>query len=111
EMLDPQTRTARLRCSIPNPDHRLEPGMFGTVRVAVAPMLALAIPREAVLHLGGQPLVFLDEGPTKDGRTRFERQPIVVDESGTLPFVPVKHGLDRGQKIVAKGIEALSSRL
>jgi cobalt-zinc-cadmium efflux system membrane fusion protein len=111
DMLDPQTRTARLRCTIANPDHRLEPEMYGTVRVAVAPVLALAIPREAILHLAGQALVFVDKGSAPEGRMRFERLPVVVDESGDAPFVPVQHGLDRGDHVVATGAEMLSSRL
>ncbi len=110
-MLDPQTRTARLRCTIQNADHRLEPEMYGTVRVAVAPVQALAVPREAVMHLAGQALVFVERGPSPDGRTRYERLPLVVDESGDLPFVPVQHGLEPGEKVVAKGAEGLSLRL
>jgi cobalt-zinc-cadmium efflux system membrane fusion protein len=111
EMLDPQTRTARLRCTIANPDRLLEPEMYGTVRVAVAPVQALAIPREAILHLAGQALVFVERGPAPDGRTRFERMPVVVDESGDARFVPVEHGLEPGEKVVVKGADALSSRL
>jgi cobalt-zinc-cadmium efflux system membrane fusion protein len=111
DMLDPQTRTAKLRCTIQNPDHQLEPEMYGTVRVAVAPVQALAVPREAILHLAGQALVFVERGDAPDGRTRFERLPVLVDESGDKPFVPVEHGLERGEKVVAKGAEALSSRL
>jgi cobalt-zinc-cadmium efflux system membrane fusion protein len=110
-MLDPQTRTARLRCTIQNPAHRLEPEMYGVVRVAVAPVQALAIPREAVLHLAGQAFVFVEQGPAPEGRVRFERLPLVVDESGDAPFVPVEHGLDRGNLVVVKGTEALSTRL
>jgi cobalt-zinc-cadmium efflux system membrane fusion protein len=110
-MLDPQTRTARLRCSIHNPDHQLEPEMYGTVRVAVAPVQALAVPRGAILHLAGQALVFVERGMAPDGRMRFERLPLVVDESGDMPFVPVEHGLERGDKVVATGAEVLSSRL
>jgi cobalt-zinc-cadmium efflux system membrane fusion protein len=110
-MLDPQTRTARLRCTIKNPSHLLEPEMLGTVRVSVAPLQALAVPRGAILHLAGQSLVFVDQGPAPDGRTRFERLPIVADESGDAPFVPVEHGLESGQKVVAKGANGLSMRL
>jgi hypothetical protein len=85
--------------------------MYGTVRVAVAPIQALAVPRGAILHLAGQALVFVERGMAPDGRTRFERLPIMVDESGDMPFVPVEHGLERGDKVVATGGEALSSRL
>lgn len=111
DMLDPQTRTARLRCTIPNPDHTLEPEMYGTVRVHVAPVETLAIPRKAILHLGGQQLVFVDRGVSPDGRTRFERLPVTVDESGDNPYVAVQHGLERGDRIAAQGTEALSTKL
>ncbi len=111
DMLDPQTRTARLRCTIQNPAHSLEPEMLGTVRVTVAPIQALAVPRAAILHLAGQSMVFVDQGPAPDGRTRFERLPILADESGVTPFVPVEHGLDAGQKVVATGAAALSNKL
>jgi cobalt-zinc-cadmium efflux system membrane fusion protein len=111
DMLDAQTRTARLRCTIANPDHTLEPEMYGTVRVSVAPIQALAVPRSAILHLAGQSLVFVERGPALDGRIRYERLPVVVDESAEGPFVPVEHGLDRGEKVVAQGADALSTRL
>jgi len=111
DVLDPQTRTARLRCTIPNPAHRLEPEMYGAVRVSVAPIRALAVPRTAIMHLAEQSLVFVERGTTPDARTRYERLPVVVDESGDSPFVPVEHGLDRGDRVVAKGADALSTRL
>jgi cobalt-zinc-cadmium efflux system membrane fusion protein len=110
-MLDPQTRTARLRCTIPNPAHRLEPEMYGTVRVSVAPTQALALPRTSILNLAGQALVFVEKGLAPDGRTRFERLPIVVDQGGDAPFVPVEHGLELGDRVVEKGGDVLSSRL
>jgi cobalt-zinc-cadmium efflux system membrane fusion protein len=111
DMLDPQTRTARLRCTILNPAHRLEPEMYGTVRVSVAPIQALAVPRGAIMHLADQSLVFVERGPAPDGRTRYERLPVVVDESGAAPFVPVEHGLEQGDRVVAIGADALSTRL
>jgi len=110
-MLDPQTRTARLRCTIPNPQGALKPEMYGTVRVSVAPRQALAVPRGAILHLGGQQLVFLDRGNAPDGRRRYERLPIIADETGNNPYVPVEHGLDPGDEVVTKGAEVLSGKV
>jgi membrane fusion protein, heavy metal efflux system len=110
-MLDPQTRTTRLRCTIANPEHKLKPEMFATVSVHVTPIQALAIPRKAILHLGDHQLVFLDRGPSPDGRTRFERLPIVADETGESPYVPVSHGVQEGEKLVVRGAELLSGRL
>jgi cobalt-zinc-cadmium efflux system membrane fusion protein len=111
DVLDPQTRTARLRCSIANADALLKPEMYGTVRVSVAPGSALAIARSAILHLADLTFVFVDRGPTADGREKFERLPIVADESGPGLWVPVAHGLDRGERVVVQGAQALSARL
>jgi cobalt-zinc-cadmium efflux system membrane fusion protein len=111
DMLDPVTRTARLRCTIPNPAGVLKPEMYGVVRVSVAPMRALAVARTAILHLGGQALVFVDRGAAPDGRQRFERLPVIADEGEPGPFVPVTHGLEHGQSVVVKGADALSARL
>jgi cobalt-zinc-cadmium efflux system membrane fusion protein len=111
DALDPQTRTARLRCTLQNPDGLLKPEMYATVRVSVAPVQALAVPRSSLMHLGGQALVFVDRGRAEDGRERFERMPVVTDESGSGEWVPVQHGLDQGDRIAVKGVDFLSSRL
>lgn len=111
DMLDPQTRTASIRCTIANPEHLLRPEMYATLRVTAAAKSALAIPRSAIVHLGGTPLVFVDRGHASDGRERFERLPVDVDETGSGPWVPVAHGVDRGDRVVVKGADALSSRL
>ncbi|HEY1691475.1 MAG TPA: efflux RND transporter periplasmic adaptor subunit [Polyangiaceae bacterium] len=110
-MLDPQTRTTRLRTTIPNPEHKLEPEMYGTVRVHVAPIEALSVPKTAILRLGGQQLVFIDRGPAPDGRERFERMPITADEDRDVPFAPVMHGLEKGEKIAVEGAAALNGKL
>ena len=110
-MLDPQTRTAPLRCTIANPTHALRPEMFGTVRVHVAPVEVLAIPRKAILHLGGQQMVFVDRGIAADRRTRFARMPVAADETGDNAHVAVLHGLVRGDRVVVSGTDFLSTRL
>jgi len=110
-VLDPQTRTARLRCSIENPDGLLRPEMYGTVRVSVAPASALAVPPAAIVKLADQPFVFLDRGPAPDGREKFERTPVVADDTGATLWIPVLHGLERGDRVVVQGTTALSARL
>jgi cobalt-zinc-cadmium efflux system membrane fusion protein len=110
-MLDPQTRTTRIRSTIPNPEHKLEPEMYGTVRVHVAPIEALSVPKTAILRLGGQQLVFVDKGPAPDGRERFERLPINADEDRDEPFAPVMHGLEKGERIAVEGVAALNGKL
>jgi cobalt-zinc-cadmium efflux system membrane fusion protein len=111
QVLDPQTRTARLRCSIRNSGGLLKPEMYGTVRVSVAPLRALAIPRTAIVHLGEHAFVFVERRSTDDGRRRFERLPLTADETPPGDWVSVAHGLDRGDSVVVQGAQSLSARL
>ena len=45
-----------------------------------------------------------------DGKVRFERLPMAIDEAARRRVVAVKHGLDAGQKIVVNGAVALSQK-
>jgi membrane fusion protein, heavy metal efflux system len=101
--LDPTTRTAKMRCSIANPDRDLKPEMYATVSVSVAERKALAIPRSAMLRLGDQTVVFVQTGTAPNGLIRFERRPVAVDEDEGGDYLPVTHGLERGEKIVTSG--------
>jgi cobalt-zinc-cadmium efflux system membrane fusion protein len=109
--LDPNTRTAKVRCTIDNPDRSLKPEMYATVSVSVAERRALAIPRSAMLRLGDQTVVFVETGAAPNGLIRFERRPVAVDEDEGGDYLPVTHGLDRGQKIVTTGAILLAGML
>jgi membrane fusion protein, heavy metal efflux system len=110
-MLDPGTRTAKVRCSFANADRMLKPDMFATVTISVASRKALALPKTAILHLGDQTVVFLDHGPGPDGKHHFERLPVAVDEALGGRWLPVLHGLNPGDMIVTQGAEALQAKM
>lgn len=60
--IDPETRTAKVRVSLPNGDLRLKPGMYATLRIVGAERRGvLTVPRDAVLSTGERNLVFLRE--------------------------------------------------
>jgi len=109
--LDPQTRTAKMRCIIANPDRDLKPEMYATVSVSVAERKALAIPRSAMLRLGDQTVVFVQMGTAPNGLIRFERRPVAVDEDEGGDYLPVTHGLERGEKIVTSGAILLAGMM
>lgn len=109
--LDPNTRTAKVRCAIDNPDRDLKPEMYATVSISVAERKALAIPRSAMLRLGDQTVVFVETGAAPDGLVRFERRPVAVDEDEGGDFLPVTHGLLRGEKIVTSGAILLAGMI
>jgi cobalt-zinc-cadmium efflux system membrane fusion protein len=108
--LDPQTRTAHVRCRFANPDRLLKPEMYANVRiVANRAKTALAVPRSAVVRLGDQSVVYAQSGSTPDGRVKFERMPVSVDDTIEGAFVPVEHGLDLGAQVVTRGAQSLAS--
>ncbi|HEY2748561.1 MAG TPA: efflux RND transporter periplasmic adaptor subunit [Polyangia bacterium] len=109
--LDPNTRTAKVRCTIANPDRSLKPEMYATVSVSVAERKALAIPRSAMLRLGEQTVVFVQTGTAPNGLIRFERRPVAVDEDEGGDYLPVTHGLERGEKIVTSGAILLAGMI
>jgi|HubBroStandDraft_6_1064221.scaffolds.fasta_scaffold318336_1 cobalt-zinc-cadmium efflux system membrane fusion protein len=107
-VLDPVTRTAKVRFSFDNAGGALLPEMYGTVYIHVDQRRAVAIPRGAILRLGDTRVVFVEKGADPDGKIRFERVPVDVDEYGADQWLPVKHGLDKGMRIVTKGAVLLS---
>ena len=108
ETLDPSTRTARVRAIVPNPKRELKPEMYATVTIHVLGENALTVPRSAVLHFGETTMVFVQLPAASDGRIRFERRPVVVDEDIAGDFMPVLHGLQEGEQVVVSGAILLS---
>ena len=58
-VLNPETRTARIRVAMVNPGMRLKPGMYATIRIEGAAENAVSVPRSAVLSTGERNLVFV----------------------------------------------------
>jgi cobalt-zinc-cadmium efflux system membrane fusion protein len=110
-VLDPTTRTARVRCSFPNLDGLLKPEMYATVQISVENRKALAIPRSSLLRLGESTIVFVNVGKAPDGRERFMRMPVGVDEGEGSNWLVVQHGLEVGQKVVTNGAILLAATL
>jgi len=110
-VLDPQTRTARVRCTFENADRALLPEMYATVEITVDEHKALAVPHSAIVRLGEQTVVFVEKGTAPDGRVRYVRTPISADEQEGAQIVPVAHGLEKGMRVVTEGAVLLSGNL
>ncbi len=105
-VLDPDTRTARVRCEVPNRDARLKVQMFASIALPVSmPRDALVIPSRAVQEIDGVATVFVrvDEG-------KFQVRPVRVG-AGIGDVVEVIEGLARGERVVTDGALMLKSRL
>jgi membrane fusion protein, heavy metal efflux system len=102
--LDPTMRTATVRCTLENVDGILKSQMYATVAIETEGRKTLAVPRDAVLHFGNKQMVIgVDTGADK-----YLRRPVILDEDQMGGWVPVLHGLDRGDKIVTNGAVLLS---
>lgn len=108
DTLDPATRTAKVRCKLDNADRSLKPEMYATAALAVDRQRALALPRSAILHLGDQTMAFVEIGKAPDGRIRFERRPVSVNEELGGDYLPVVRGIAPGEKVVTQGAILLS---
>jgi cobalt-zinc-cadmium efflux system membrane fusion protein len=106
DVLDASTRTMRVRVSVPNPDTRLKPEMFASVRVWSAPESdALLVPSEAIQQDGGEAVVFVQTNPGQ-----FERRAVALGEENA-GLVQILDGLREGEVIVAHGAFELKSEL
>ena len=61
-VLDPTTRSARVRAVLTDPDRLLKPEMFVNASILVDLGVVLAIPDEAVFSTGTTTIVFVDKG-------------------------------------------------
>mgnify|MGYP001594811990 FL=1 len=106
DVLDPSSRTAKLRCVVQNTDGRLKIEMFATVEIPL-PMKrsAIAVPGAAVQVVGNQQVVFVQ----KDA-THFEKRVIETGErSGD--WIEIRSGLRPGERVVTTGAFYVKSAL
>jgi Cu(I)/Ag(I) efflux system membrane fusion protein len=103
-ILDPKTRTLRVRLKFPNPNGELKPNMFANVALLpVSNEQVLTIPRSSVIRSGAMTRVVLAEGEGKYRSARIE----VGREAGEK--IEVLDGLQIGDKIVTSAHFMLDS--
>jgi cobalt-zinc-cadmium efflux system membrane fusion protein len=106
DVLDPASRTAKVRVEVPNRDGRLKPGMFVTVQLpAAGEQEVLVIPTGALQEIDGQSAVFVQSSDTSFQKRVVETGPTVAG------MVPVIAGLKRGERVVTDGAFMLKSKL
>ncbi|HVV50009.1 MAG TPA: efflux RND transporter periplasmic adaptor subunit [Polyangia bacterium] len=111
DALDPAARTARVRCSIPNPSRELKPEMYATVAISVNAPSVPALPRASLLRIGDQTVVFVETGNAPDGRVKFSRRIVAVNEDEGADYLPIVRGLAAGDQVVTSGAILLSGML
>jgi cobalt-zinc-cadmium efflux system membrane fusion protein len=98
DVIDPMTRTAKVRVSVPNPRNRLKPEMFASIELGVGePNPALTVPASAVFTENGRSWVYV---ATKAGH--FARRSVDVDQDEGANR-RVLNGLRPGDRVVTAG--------
>ena len=105
--LDESTRTQAVRVEVPDPGHRLHPGVFVDVSLLVGKQKpVLALPEDAVLRSpDGDWHVFV----VGDEEGAFE--PMEVELIRTTAGLAVIRGLPEGTEVVTRGAFFLQSEL
>jgi cobalt-zinc-cadmium efflux system membrane fusion protein len=110
KVLDPASRSVRIRAVLDNPGHELLPEMIASMAVGTPARMALALPRAALLRLGEQTVVLVQTGANENGVSRFEERRVRVEADDTDPVV-VLSGLSRGERVVVAGSLLLAGML
>ena len=93
-----ETRTARVRIEVPNPDLALLPDMYGEVEIATgADQPVVVVPTNSVIDSGTRQVVIADLG---DGR--FEPRDVKLGRRGS-GYVEVLEGVQDGDRVVVNG--------
>jgi membrane fusion protein, copper/silver efflux system len=91
-----ETRTARVRIELPNPDGRLKVDMYADVMLQAgageAPVTA--VPASAVIDSGTRQVVLVAKG-----EGRFEPRPVKLGRRGD-GYVEILDGIDKGEEVV-----------
>lgn len=96
-VMDPETRSLKVRTEVPNREARLKPDMFANVEIITdVNRTSISIPQTALLTDGGQSVVFVaaDSG--------FEKRTVTTGIQSD-DRIEITAGLKAGDKVVTKG--------
>lgn len=95
-------RTILIKARVPNPQHKLQSGMFIEARLAteVRPS-AILVPEESILPMQGATYIWV----VADGKATRRQVGLGVRIPG---FVEIRSGIDAGDQVVVGGLERLS---
>lgn len=89
-----ETRTAKARIEMDNPDQKFKPGMFSNIELKKNLGEAIVIPDDAVIDTGTRTIVFVKVGPS-----RFEPRDVKAGPRIENTFA-ILSGLKEGEEIV-----------
>jgi cobalt-zinc-cadmium efflux system membrane fusion protein len=106
--VDPQTRTAKIRVEVPNPQGRLRLGMYVTVAFTTrGGERTVMVPRAAVQAIGERQVVFV---PVQDEEGKFVARTVQVGPPRG-DFATIRSGVEPGEEVVTEGSFFLRAEL
>jgi len=96
DVLDPDTRTAKVRIAYPNKDGRLRPAMFANVILRTWDTQELAIPTTALVMSGDHTTVFVQVA-----ENTYEQRPVMTGEQQGDRTI-IKSGVQAGDKVLIR---------
>jgi len=98
-VVDPQTRTAKVRFLVANPGARLKPGMYASINLFLPDATAsLTVPAKAIFVENGRTFAYVQSGPREFVRTEVETVPSGSDRQRIL------RGVRAGDRVVSDGV-------
>jgi cobalt-zinc-cadmium efflux system membrane fusion protein len=104
DVVDPQTRTVKVRAEMDNASGKLRPEMYGTIRHTDAMKTRPVVPAGAVMQGDGKTSVWIEKAPG-----RFQPVEVKVGERAG-DVLPVLSGLTAGTRIVVDGAMLLRAQ-
>lgn len=100
-LLDPTTRTAKVRIDLPNPGGLMKPNMFGTVLfTSQSNASRMALPVSAILRLQDRDWVFVKVNGKQFRRTEVQGLP-----AGQDGFQQILSGVQPGDRVAANALQ------
>jgi Cu(I)/Ag(I) efflux system membrane fusion protein len=96
-VLDPNTRTVKVRLGMENPGLMLKPEMFANVEIQIRGGSRLTVPRDAVLNSGLRQIVYVEKKPGT-----YEMREVTLGQRGE-EYIEVVKGLRKGERVVTSG--------
>ena len=103
DVVDPQTRTVKVRAELPNPGGRLKPEMFGNIQLAEHNELRPTVPAAAIMSTDGNAIVWREKS-----RGVFQRVTVTLGTQ-TGDRVAITSGLTAEDRVVVDGVMLLSA--
>ncbi len=104
DVVDPDSRTPKIRCEVPNPGRRLKLDMYATIQLpGRGERKVLMVPAGAVQKLEGRDVVFVREEPNE-----FEIRAVRlgVEVQG---WIEIESGIKAGETVATRGSFVLKS--